>query len=213
VEKLIPRNSAIPIAQAQEFTTFQDGQTGMDIHVVQGERELVADNRSLARFRLTGIPPMAAGMGRVKVIFKVDADGILSVAAKEESTGVEQKITVKPSHGLTDEEIEQMLLDSIDHAEDDMQRRMLAEQRVEAERLLLDGAKQLKENGDLLSAHEKKDFEQQLARLSLVAKSETNHEVLKAAITEVDAMARPFVERIMDRAIGKAAVGHRMEDF
>ena len=213
VEKLIPRNSAIPIAQAQEFTTFQDGQTGMDIHVVQGERELVADNRSLARFRLTGIPPMAAGMGRVKVIFKVDADGILSVSAKEESTGVEQKITVKPSHGLTDEEIEQMLLDSIDHAEDDMQRRMLAEQRVEAERLLLDGAKQLKENGDLLSAHEKHDFEQQLARLALVAKAETNHEVLKAAITEVDELARPFVARIMDRAIGKAAVGHRMEDF
>lgn len=212
-EKLIPRNSAIPIAQAQVFTTFQDGQTGMDIHVVQGERELVADNRSLARFRLSGIPPMAAGMGRVQVIFKVDADGILSVTAKEETTGVEQKITVKPSHGLTDEEIEQMLLDSIDHAEEDMQRRLLVEQRVEAERLLLDGAKQLKENGDLLSAVERKNFEQQLARLAEVAKTETNHEQLKAVITEVDGLARPFVERIMDRAIGKAAVGHRMEDF
>ncbi len=212
-EKLIPRNSAIPIAQAQVFTTFQDGQTGMDIHVVQGERELVADNRSLARFRLSGIPPMAAGMGRVQVIFKVDADGILSVAAKEETTGIEQKITVKPSHGLTDEEIEQMLLDSIDHAEDDMQRRMLAEQRVEAERLLLDGAKQLKENGDLLSADERKAFEQQLAHLTELARKETNHEVLKAAITQVDELARPFVGRIMDRAIGKAAVGHRMEDF
>ncbi len=213
VEKLIARNSAIPIAQAQVFTTFQDGQTGMDIHVVQGERELVADNRSLARFRLAGIPPMAAGMGRVQVVFRVDADGILSVAAKEETTGVEQKITVKPSHGLTDEEIEQMLLDSIDHAEDDMQRRMLAEQRVEAERLLMDGAKQLKENGDLLSADERKSFEQQLARLAQITKIETDHEALKAAITEVDGLARPFVERIMDRAIGKAAVGHRMEDF
>ncbi len=212
-EKLIPRNSAIPIAQAQVFTTFQDGQTGMDIHVVQGERELVADNRSLARFRLSGIPPMAAGMGRVQVVFKVDADGILAVSAKEETTGIEQKITVKPSHGLTDEEIEQMLLDSIDHAEDDMQRRMLAEQRVEAERLLLDGAKQLKENGDLLSADERKSFEKQLTELTELTRTETNHEVLKAAITQVDELARPFVGRIMDRAIGKAAVGHRMEDF
>ena len=212
-EKLIPRNSAIPIAQAQVFTTFQDGQTGMDIHVVQGERELVTDNRSLARFRLAGIPPLAAGMGRVQVVFRVDADGILSVAAKEETTGVEQKITVKPSHGLTDEEIEQMLLDSIDHAEDDMQRRMLAEQRVEAERLLMDGAKQLKENGDLLSADERKSFEQRLALLAQITRTETDHEVLKAAITEVDGLARPFVELIMDRAIGKAAVGHRMEDF
>ena len=213
VEKLIPRNSAIPIAQAQVFTTFQDGQTGMDIHVVQGERELVADNRSLARFKLSGIPPMAAGMGRVQVVFRVDADGILAVAAKEETTGLEQQITVKPSHGLTDEEIEQMLLDSIEHAEDDMQRRLLAEQRVEAERLLMDGAKQLKENGDLLSADERESFEQQLARLTEIVKTETNHEALKAAITEVDGLARPFVERIMDRAIGKAAVGHRMEDF
>jgi molecular chaperone HscA len=213
VEKLIGRNSAIPIAQAQVFTTFQDGQTGMDIHVVQGERELVADNRSLARFRLSGIPPMAAGMGRVQVVFRVDADGILSVAAKEETTGIEQKITVKPSHGLTDEEIEQMLLDSIDHAEDDMQKRLLAEQRVEADRLLMDGAKQLRENGDLLSAAERTSFEQQLARLGALAKTETDHEALKNAITEVDGLARPFVEKIMDRAIGKAAVGHRMEDF
>jgi molecular chaperone HscA len=213
VEKLIPRNSTIPIAQAQVFTTFQDGQTGMDIHVVQGERELVQDNRSLARFRLSGIPPLAAGMGRVQVTFKVDADGILSVAAKEETTGVEQAITVKPTHGLTDEEIEQMLLDSIDHAEDDMQRRLLAEQRVEAQRLLIDAAKQLTENGDLLSADERKQLEVALVRLEGLAKTEQNHDTLKAAIVEVDGLARPFVERIMNRAIGKAAVGHRMEDF
>jgi molecular chaperone HscA len=212
-EKLIPRNSAIPIAQAQVFTTFQDGQTGMDIHVLQGERELVADNRSLARFRLSGIPPMAAGMGRVQVIFRVDADGILSVAAKEETTGTEQKITVKPSHGLTDEEIEQMLLDSIDHAEDDMQARLLAEQRVEADRLIMDGVKQLRENGDLLTAEERKDFENRLGQLKLLAKTETNYESLKNAITEVDGFARPFVEKILDRAMGKAAVGHRMEEF
>nr|MCU0700989.1 Fe-S protein assembly chaperone HscA [Myxococcaceae bacterium] len=123
VEKLITRNSAIPIAQAQVFTTFQDGQTGMDIHVVQGERELVQDNRSLARFRLSGIPPMAAGMGRVQVTFAIDADGILSVKAKELTTSVEQAITVKPTHGLSDEEVEQMLLDSIEHGEADIQRR------------------------------------------------------------------------------------------
>ena len=212
-EKLIPRNSTIPIAQAQIFTTFQDGQTGMDIHVVQGERELVSDNRSLARFRLSGIPPMAAGMGRVQVTFRVDADGILSVTAKEETTGVEQQITVKPTHGLTDEEIEQMLLDSIDHAEDDMQARLLAEQRVEADRLLIDGAKQLTENGDLLSAAEREQLQQALAGLTARMQTEKSHEALKAAITEVDSLARPFVERIMDRAIGKAAVGHRVEDF
>ncbi len=213
VEKLIPRNSAIPIAQGQVFTTFQDGQTGMDIHVLQGERELVADNRSLARFRLSGIPPMAAGMGRVQVTFRVDADGILSVSAREETTGVQQQITVKPTHGLTDEEIEQMLLDSIDHAEDDMQRRLLAEQRVEAERLLLDAAKQLFENGDLLSREERATLEKELVQLERLKKTETHHEVLKAAITQVDTLARPFVERIMDRAIGAAAVGHRVEDF
>ncbi len=213
VEKLIPRNSAIPIAQAQIFTTFQDGQTGMDVHVVQGERELVADCRSLARFRLSGIPAMAAGMGRVKVTFRVDADGILSVAAKEETSGVEQQITVKPTHGLTDEEIEQMLIDSIDFGEDDMQRRQLAEQRVEAERLLLDGAKQLRENGDLLTDAERAQFEHQLQRLRAQSQVEKDHAVLKATITEVDNLARPFVERILDRAIGKAAVGHRVEDF
>jgi molecular chaperone HscA len=213
VEKLVPRNSTIPIAQAQVFTTFQDGQTAMDIHVVQGERELVQDNRSLARFKLSGIPPLAAGMGRVQVTFRVDADGILQVSAKEETTGVEQQITVKPTHGLSDEEMEQMLLDSIDHAEDDMQKRLLAEQRVEAERLLMDGAKQLKENGDLLSAEERAEFQAQLERLAAAAKTETSHEALKAAITDVDGKARPFVERILDRAIGKAAVGHQIEDF
>ncbi|MFZ5440784.1 MAG: Fe-S protein assembly chaperone HscA [Myxococcota bacterium] len=212
-EKLIHRNSTIPIAQAQVFTTFQDGQTGMDIHVVQGERELVADNRSLARFRLSGIPPMAAGMGRVQVTFRVDADGILSVSAKEETTGVEQQITVKPTHGLTDEEIEQMLLDSIDHAEDDMQKRLLVEQQVEAQRMLIDGAKQLWENGDLLNREERAALEKQLVRLEQLSKTEQSADALKAAIADTDALARPFVERIMDRAIGKAAVGHRVEDF
>ncbi len=130
VEKLVPRNSAIPTTAAQVFTTFQDGQNALDVHVVQGERELVIDNRSLARFRLSGIPPLPAGMARVEVRFEVNADGILSVSAKELSTGVSQTITVKPTHGLTDEEIEQMLLDSIEHAEADIQARQLREQQI-----------------------------------------------------------------------------------
>jgi molecular chaperone HscA len=213
VEKLIQRNSSIPTAQAQVFTTFQDGQTGMDIHVVQGERELVQDCRSLARFRLDGIPPLGAGLGRVQVTFRVDADGILSVSARELSTGVEQQVTVKPSHGLTDEEIEQMLLDSIDHAEDDLQRRLLAEQQVEARRLLMDASKQLTQNGDLLTADERLALSTSLAGLEALAATTADHGALKAAIAQVDTEAKPFVERIMNRAIATAAVGHRLEDF
>jgi molecular chaperone HscA len=213
VEKLIPRNSPIPTAQAQIFTTFQDGQTGVDIHVLQGERELVDDCRSLARFRLTGIPPMPAGMGRVEVRFAVDADGILSVSAKEQTTGVVQQITVKPSHGLTDEEIEQMLLDSIDHAEDDMQKRQLREQQVEAKQILVNAHKQLLENGDLLSDDEKRAFIDAIEALEKLAAATTDHLELKAAISSLDEQSKPFVERIMNRAIQKAAVGHRIEEY
>jgi molecular chaperone HscA len=213
VEKLITRNSAIPSAQAQVFTTFQDGQTGMDIHVVQGERELVQDNRSLARFRLTGIPPMAAGMGRVQVTFSIDADGILSVKAQELTTGVEQAITVKPTHGLSDEEVEQMLLDSIEHGEDDILKRLLVEQQVEATRVLADARKQLTENGDLLSPAERTAFEQGVAGLEVLAQHGTDHTALKNAIAALDEQARPFVERIMNRAIAKAAVGHSIQSF
>jgi molecular chaperone HscA len=212
-EKVIPRNSSIPTAQAQIFTTFQDGQNGMDIHVVQGERELVKDCRSLARFRLSGIPPLGAGLGRVQVTFRVDADGILSVSAKELSTGVEQQITVKPTHGLTDEEIEQMLLDSIDHAEEDVQNRLLVEQQVEARRMLLDARKQLALNGDLLTDPERQALESGLGALEALSAGTRSHEELKAAIHSVDELAKPFVERIMNRAIATAAVGHRMEDF
>ncbi len=213
VEKVIHRNSAIPTAQAQVFTTFQDGQTGMDIHVVQGERELVQDSRSLARFRLSGIPPMPAGMGRVQVTFAIDADGILSVKAKEQTTGIEQAITVKPTHGLSDEEVEQMLLDSIEHGEEDMQRRLLVEQQVEATRVLVDARKQLTENGDLLSAEERKNFELGVASLETLSKTTDDHSALKNAIHELDEQARPFVERIMNRAISKAAVGHSIQTF
>ncbi len=213
VEKLIMRNSTIPTAAAQIFTTFKDGQTGMDIHVVQGERELVADNRSLARFRLSGIPPMPAGMGRVEVKFQVDADGILSVSARELTTGISQEITVKPSHGLTDEEIERMLLDSIEHAEEDMRLRLLREQQVEAERILADAEKQLRENGDLLAGDEREQIEAAMRRVATLKETAKEHSELEEAIHALDELSKPFVERVMNRAIQRAVAGHSVEEY
>ncbi|MDY7229674.1 Fe-S protein assembly chaperone HscA [Hyalangium rubrum] len=212
VEKLIQRNSTIPTAAAQVFTTFKDGQTGLDVHVLQGERELVEDCRSLSRFRLSGIPPMPAGMGRVEVRFQVDADGILSVTAKEQSTGVAQTITVKPSHGLTDEEIEQMLLDSIDHAEDDIQARQVREQRVEAERVLMDATKQLGEHGALLQDGERATIEAAMDKVRELAKGQDAH-ALKEAIHALDEVSRPFVERVMNQAIRQVVAGHSVEEY
>jgi|CXWL01.1.fsa_nt_gi molecular chaperone HscA len=213
VEKILPRNSPLPAGAAQVFTTFQDGQNAMDIHVVQGEREMVADCRSLARFRLAGIPAMPAGMGRVEVKFQVDADGILSVTAKEQASGVTQQVSVKPTHGLTDEEIEEMLLASIDHAEEDMRRRLLKEQQVEAARMALDAEKQLRENGDLLADEERAAFSTALAALKQLADTATDHSELKSAISALDEQSRPFVERIMNRAISKAVAGHSVEEY
>ncbi len=212
VEKLIQRNSTIPTAAAQVFTTFKDGQTGLDVHVLQGERELVEDCRSLARFTLSGIPPMPAGMARVEVKFQVDADGILAVTAKEQSTGTTQSITVKPSHGLSDEEIENMLLDSIDHAEDDMQRRQLREQRVDAERILAEAERQLGQHGDLLNAEERATIDAAMAKLREVAKGEDPH-LLKQTIHALDETSRPFIERVMNRAITQAVAGHSVEEY
>ncbi len=211
-EKVIQRNTTIPTAAAQVFTTFKDGQTGMDIHVVQGERELVQDCRSLARFTLSGIPPMPAGMGRVEVRFEVDANGILSVSAKEQETGAEQKITVKPSHGLTDEQIEQMLLDSIENAEEDIQKRQLREQQVDAERVLADLRRQLQENGNLLDAAERAQVEAVAADLEAKAKA-TDHMAIKNAIVALDEVTRPFAERIMNKAIRGALEGHSVDEF
>jgi molecular chaperone HscA len=212
VEKLVPRNSAIPTAAAQVFTTFQDGQNALDVHVVQGERELVTDNRSLARFRLSGIPPMPAGMARVEVRFEVNADGILSVSAKELSTGVSQAITVKPTHGLTDAEIEQMLLDSIEHAEEDIHLRLLREQQVEADRILHDARKQLAAFSDLLPDDERREVEAAIGRVAELRESTTESQPLADAIKALDDVSRPFVERIMNRAVGTLLEGRRVDE-
>ncbi len=211
-EKLIPRNSAIPTTAAQVFTTFQDGQNALDVHVVQGERELVTDNRSLARFRLSGIPALPAGMARVEVRFEVNADGILSVSAKELSTGVSQAITVKPTHGLTDEEIEQMLLDSIEHAEDDIQARQLREQQVEAERILHDARKQLAAFSELLPPEERRQVEAAIARVAELRDTATDSGPLADAIHALDEVSRPFVERIMNRAVGSLLEGRQVDE-
>jgi molecular chaperone HscA len=212
VEKLVPRNSAIPTAAAQVFTTFQDGQNALDVHVVQGERELVTDNRSLARFRLSGIPPMPAGMARVEVRFEVNADGILSVSAKEQSTGVSQAITVKPTHGLTDEEIERMLLDSIEHAEEDIHARQLREQQVEAERILHDARKQLAEFPELLPADERRQMEAAIRRVAELRETSTDSGALAEAIKVLDEVSAPFVERIMNRAVGTLLEGRQVDE-
>ncbi|WNG19090.1 Fe-S protein assembly chaperone HscA [Cystobacter fuscus] len=212
VEKLIPRNSPIPIGAGQVFTTFKDGQTGLDIHVLQGERELVEDCRSLARFTLSGIPPMTAGMARVEVRFQVDADGILSVSAKEQSTGATQSITVKPSHGLTDEEIEQMLLDSIDNAEEDVQVRQLREQRVEAERVLTEVERQLGQHAKLVDEGERPTIEAAMARVRELAQGKDS-QALKEAIHALDEACKPFVERIMNQAVTQVVAGHSVEEF
>ena len=212
VEKLIHRNSPIPTAAAQIFTTFKDGQNAIDVHVLQGERELVQDCRSLARFRLSGLPALPAGIARVEVKFQVNADGILSVQALEQSTGLTQAITVKPSHGLTDEEIEQMLLDSIDHAEDDMQVRQLREQQVDAERILTDARKQLAQFGDLLSAEERLPIDAAMADVEAKWKGTDSH-ALQMAIQLLDDSSRPFVERVMNRALQSAVAGHSVEDY
>jgi molecular chaperone HscA len=210
VEKLIQRNTTIPTAAAQVFTTFQDGQTAIDLHIVQGERELVADCRSLARFRLGGLPPLAAGMTRVEVRFEVNADGLLQVSAREEATGAIQTISVKPTHGLTDEQVEQMLLDSIEHAEQDMHARQLAEQRVEAQRILADAAKQLRENGDLLELSERSALEAAMAEVSRLS-TEEDADALRESIHALDEKAKPFIELVMNRAMTRALAGHSVD--
>ena len=212
VEKVIPRNTTIPVARAQDFTTFKDGQTAMSIHVLQGERELVSDCRSLGRFALHEIPPMVAGAARIRVTFQVDADGLLSVSAREETSGVESSIEVKPSYGLTDNEIENMLRDSIEHAEGDVGARMLREQQVEAERVLEALEAALADDGDLLDADERSEVDIAAEKLSALSKS-TELRAIKDAIAEVDKVAATFVARRMDGNIKKALAGHNVNEF
>jgi molecular chaperone HscA len=212
VEKLIPRNSTIPTAAAQVFTTFKDGQNAIDVHVVQGERELVADCRSLARFRLGGLPALPAGMARVEVKFAVNADGILAVSAHEQETGTHAEITVKPSHGLTDEEVEQMLLDSIEHAEEDIHLRQLREQQVEAERILTEAQKQLDQHGALLEAKERESIEAAMAAVRLATQG-NDYMRVKAALLALDETSKAFVERVMNQAIQGALAGHSVEEY
>jgi molecular chaperone HscA len=206
VEKIVPRNTPIPVAMAQEFTTYQDGQTAMMIQVVQGEREMVVQNRSLARFVLGGIPPMTAGAARIRVAFNVDADGLLTVSAQEMTTGVEQQIQVKPSYGLTEDEMARMLKDSLEHARQDMEDRLLAESRVEAKRNMLAVQSALAVDKDLLSNEEFKDIEVVLNRVERSIEG-VDREAISAAVVDLDAVTRPFAERRMDRGIRSALAG------
>ena len=210
VERIVPRNQTIPTAMAQDFTTYQDGQTALALHVVQGERDLVADCRSLARFELRGIPPMAAGAARIRVTFTVDADGLLSVAAKEQGSGVESQITVKPSYGLSDEQIAQMLQDSFHTAAQDMQARALVEARVDADRMLLATQSALAADGDLLSASEKADVEALRAEL-VQAKLLTDAKLVEAATKKLADGTEAFAAARMNRGIQHALSGKNIE--
>ena len=211
VEKVIPRNTTIPVARAQEFTTFKDGQTAMSIHVMQGERELVQDCRSLARFALRGIPALPAGGAHIRVTFQVDADGLLSVTAMEKSTGVESSIQVKPSYGLTDGEIASMIQDSMSYAEQDVKARMLAEQKVEAARVLesLNGA--LAADAALLSAAERQVIDDAAARLSAVAEG-NDADAIEEAIKNVDKQTQDFAARRMDKPVRVALKGQSVDE-
>jgi molecular chaperone HscA len=213
VEKIIPRNTTIPVARGQDFTTFKDGQTAMAIHVVQGERELVMDCRSLARFELRGIPPMVAGAARIRVTFQVDADGLLSVAAKEETSGVHSQITVKPSYGLQDSEIERMLKESLEHAQEDVAARALREQQVEADRVINALRAAIKADGHLLLKHH--EFLEINAALNDLLKVEQGNDAgaIKKAIERVDEVTQEFAARRMDASIRQAMKGHRVDEF
>lgn len=209
-EKVIPRNTTIPVARAQEFTTFKDGQTAMAIHVVQGERELVADCRSLARFTLTGIPPMAAGAAHIRVTFQVDADGLLSVSAMEKSSGVQAEIQVKPSYGLGEDDILNMLSASIANAQQDMDARMLAEQQVEADRVVESLNAALAADGEaLLSAAERAELDAAIAYLLTMRSTGTTNQI-KEAIEAADAASGEFAARRMDASIRKVLTGQNV---
>ena len=215
VEKIIPRNSTIPCARAQEFTTFKDGQTALAVHVLQGERELVTDCRSLARFELRGIPPMAAGAARIRITYQVDADGLLSVSARELRSGVEASINVKPSYGLADEDVARMLQDSYKEAGSDMQARALREEQVEAERILLATQSALDEDANLLSDAELAEVDglmQSLrATLAQSAEGKVDHSAIKAGVEALARGTEEFASRRMDRSVRSALAGKSLD--
>ncbi|WP_144633525.1 Fe-S protein assembly chaperone HscA [Bordetella genomosp. 13] len=212
VERIIPRNSTIPVARAQEFTTFKDGQSAMSLHVVQGERDLVSDSRSLARFELRGIPPMVAGAARIRVTFQVDADGLLSVTAREQSTGVEAAVTVKPSYGLSDDEISSMLADSVRLADSDARARMLREQQVEARQLAESVRAALQVDGDLLEADERARVDQCLVAAD-GAEALDDVEAVRAAVQALSDATEDFAARRMDRSIRRALAGRKLDEI
>lgn len=212
VEHIIPRNSTIPVARAQEFTTFKDGQTALAVHVVQGERDLVSDCRSLARFELRGIPAMVAGAARIRVTFQVDADGLLSVSARELGSGVESSVTVKPSFGLSDDEVSRMLSEGMSKAGDDAQMRMLREQQVDAQQLIESVMAALSTDADLLSAAEQTRISQQ-CQMAAEAASGDDVDVIRAAIKALASATDDFAARRMDRSIRAALTGRSLEDL
>ncbi|MEB0138761.1 MULTISPECIES: Fe-S protein assembly chaperone HscA [unclassified Undibacterium] len=211
-EKVIPRNSTIPCARAQEFTTFKDGQTALAIHIVQGERELVSDCRSLARFELRGIPPMAAGAARIRITYQVDADGLLSVSARELRSGVETAITVKPSYGLVDGDITRMLQDSFSSADSDMQQRALREEQVEAERILLATQSALTADRHLISAQEAATIEALMASVRL-AMQDSDHRNVQNAISALAQGTDEFAQRRMDQSVRSALAGKKLDEI
>ncbi|WP_395020589.1 Fe-S protein assembly chaperone HscA [Dongia sp.] len=211
VEKVIDRNTAIPVAKAQEFTTYQDGQTGMQIHILQGERETVDACRSLGRFELTGIPPMAAGAARIRITFAVDADGLLTVNAQEKTTGVKAEIAVKPSYGLGEDEMADMLRDSLTHAREDMERRLLIEARVEAERMMLALDAALKSDGDLVSPSERAGIDAAAGKVRKEMAGE-DRDRIGAAVEALEKASHPFAQARMDRAMEQALKGHSLDE-
>jgi molecular chaperone HscA len=213
VERIIERNSTIPTAKAQDFTTFKDGQTAMALHVVQGERELVADCRSLARFELRGIPPMVAGAARIRVTFQVDADGLLSVSAREQTSGVEAAIVVKPSYGLGDEQVAAMLKEGFASAEADMARRSLREAQVEAQRMILATESALAADGDLLAADERAAIDALLARVREAAAGAAEPRAIEAAVEALAAGTEGFAAARMNRGIREALAGRNVNDL
>ena len=212
VEKVIPRNSTIPIARAQEFTTFKDGQTAMAIQVVQGERELVSDCRSLARFELRGIPPMVAGAARIRVTFQVDADGLLSVTAREQTTGHEARIEVKPSYGLSDDEIAAMLKDSFSHAGDDAFRRALREAQVEAQRLIEATQSALQDSADLLATLERAHIDASITKLQTVMIGD-DRRAIDQAMQALSAATNEFAARRMNQSVQRALSGRNVDQI